>query len=355
MIIKNRIFFPNILFPTNFFLNRKNKNIYSEISNQLIFYKNIYYNNFFLYSFINIVWQQNYYNKHKLKLFNIELKKENKENINFFINKKMHLLEDNIQNYNKNYDIRYNKKNLKLNPNNNYLYNSISYTYIYNQTINKNKKNPLFFSLDIESSYNLFFLLKKKIISQYKNFKYYQYYKINLDFKKYYFFNKKLSLFHKIFIGLCIPYGNSKSIPIEKSYYCGGENDIRAWYMYSLGPGSSKKRMYIIPYSNIKILTSIELKYKIIKDIFFVSFLDAGNIWDSNYKDNNNYKSFYLNKFYKQIALGGGIGVFYDLTPLILRLNISYKIIDPAKMLKNYWNINNLDNPMINFTIGKSF
>lgn len=357
LIIQNKIFFPKLLFPLNFFLKQR-KFLYSIINNKIIFSKKNNYKKLFFSSYIDFFWKKNYYNKHIIRLFNFELKKENK---NFFINKKIELSEFKIKNYyinnkEKYYFINKNFNNYIIN---NYLFNYISYKYVYNQYINKNIKNPLYLFFNIKLSDNLILLLDSIINNYNKNYfiksKHYRYYNINLNIKKYWTFNKNISLFSKFFFGTYIPYGQYKDLPLEKSYYCGGTNDIKAWHMYSLGPGSSKKYLNNISFSNMKIISNLELKFRINNNIFFTTFIDGGNIWDLINKNNNNNGKFYLNKFYKQIALGGGFGLLYNLKLFLLRLDISYKIINPAKKYISYWNFNNLNNPIINFTIEQSF
>ena len=65
-----------------------------------------------------------------------------------------------------------------------------------------------------------------------------QYVKADIDLRYNYKFNEVSSIAYRGFFGICIPYGNSKAIPFEKQYFSGGANDIRAWQVRSLGPGS---------------------------------------------------------------------------------------------------------------------
>jgi outer membrane protein assembly factor BamA len=60
-------------------------------------------------------------------------------------------------------------------------------------------------------------------------------------------------------------------------------------------------------------------------------FLDAGNIWAINEKDNREGALFKFNRFYKQIAIGTGTGVRFDLNYFILRIDLGMKMRDPAQ------------------------
>jgi outer membrane protein assembly factor BamA len=59
-------------------------------------------------------------------------------------------------------------------------------------------------------------------------------------------------------------------------------------------------------------------------------FMDAGNIWAINYKDNREGSVFKVNEFYKQIAVGSGFGVRFDFTYFLFRLDLGVKMRDPS-------------------------
>jgi hypothetical protein len=57
-------------------------------------------------------------------------------------------------------------------------------------------------------------------------------------------FNEASSIVYRFFAGVGWPYGNSEVMPFEEQYFGGGSNDIRAWMVRTLGPGS-----YVLPES----------------------------------------------------------------------------------------------------------
>ena len=59
-------------------------------------------------------------------------------------------------------------------------------------------------------------------------------------------------------------------------------------------------------------------------------FLDAGNIWAINNKDNRPGAVFKVNEFYKQIAVGSGFGLRFDFTFFLFRLDLGLKMRDPS-------------------------
>ena len=66
-------------------------------------------------------------------------------------------------------------------------------------------------------------------------------------------------------------------------------------------------------------------------------FLDAGNIWAINEKDNREGAQFKFNRFYKQIALGTGAGLRFDLSYFIFRLDLGMKLRDPSQPENRGW------------------
>jgi outer membrane protein assembly factor BamA len=59
-------------------------------------------------------------------------------------------------------------------------------------------------------------------------------------------------------------------------------------------------------------------------------FMDAGNIWAINYKDNREGAVFQIDRFYKQIAVGSGFGLRFDFTYFLFRLDLGAKLRDPS-------------------------
>ena len=59
------------------------------------------------------------------------------------------------------------------------------------------------------------------------------------------------------------------------------------------------------------------------------AFLDAGNIWSLN-RSYNDPEAVFTSKFFKQVALGAGLGVRLNFNYFILRADAAYKLRDPA-------------------------
>ena len=215
----------------------------------------------------------------------------------------------------------------------NYLIPSIGYEFQYNNQLKINDNN--FYALNLNLN------LSGRINSQKDIFEIpiSEFLKIDFEFKKFWGTDQHTIGFRN-FIGLAIPYGNTKEIPFTASYFIGGSNDLRAWKTYELGLGAKKEGIEF-NIGNFKLLTNLEYRYKLTNSLQTALFIDAGNIWDiTNSKLTSKEEK--LHSFYdlKNIAVGSGFGFRYDFTFLILRMDLGFKTYEPYlednKWFQNY-------------------
>jgi outer membrane protein assembly factor BamA len=199
--------------------------------------------------------------------------------------------------------------------------------------------------------------LQKSQNENYKifNLEYSEYIKTEFDYIKHWALSKENIIAVRTFFGIAIPYGNSKNVPFSRSYFSGGPNDNRAWLPYSLGPGSSDA-INDFNEANMKIATSLELRYKILGSLKGALFIDAGNIWnvlDEVIDEKATFKG--INDL-KKIAIGSGFGLRYDLSFFIIRLDIGFKTYNPAKEIGKQWfQEYNFASSVLNFGINYPF
>ncbi len=146
---------------------------------------------------------------------------------------------------------------------------------------------------------------------------------------------KKVFAFRS-FLGLAVPYGNSKNIPFSRSYFAGGSNDIRAWQPYSLGPGKSGS-LFDFNEANLKLTLSAEFRFNIFSKLNGGLFADAGNIW--NVFDDIEDEDFTFNNIssLKDIAIGTGLGLRYDFNFFVLRGDLGFKTYNPGLNDNQKW------------------
>ena len=182
----------------------------------------------------------------------------------------------------------------------------------------------------------------------YANF---QWLKGQIDYRLYYPISKKQTLAYRLNFGMARPYGVSAGIlPYEKYFFAGGGTSIRAWQARRLGPGSytpltGSGGSY--DYTNEQpaemILESmLEYRKKLVSYFDMALFLDAGNSWMIGRDDARPGADFRYDRFYKEIAIGTGIGLRMDFDFLVIRLDLATKAVDPARPEGERWILDNL-------------
>jgi outer membrane protein assembly factor BamA len=187
------------------------------------------------------------------------------------------------------------------------------------------------------------------------NLEYSEYVKTEFDYIKHWDLSKEKIFAFRSFFGIAIPFGNSDYIPFSRSYFSGGSNDNRAWQPYALGPGSSGARDDFNE-ANMKIAISGEYHFKVLGSLKGALFADAGNIW--NVLDNVTDKKSTFTSFsdLKDIALGTGFGLRYDLSFFVVRFDLGFKTYNPAnESSKRWFNEYNFANSVLNFGINYPF
>lgn len=237
---------------------------------------------------------------------------------------------------------------------------SMNYSLTYNTQRNLKFKDYRYLRFNIESAGNLLDMacraLGKTKISVYDevtktnsefyrvlNTRFAQYLKTDFEYRYGHYLDKYNSIVTRFFLGVGVPYRNFDVLPFEKRYFTGGANGIRAWQVRSLGPGAytGSDQFYPNKSSDIKLEANLEYRFNLMKYLEGALFVDAGNIWAINKKDNRPNAVFYWDKFIRQIAIGTGTGLRFDFTYFVFRLDLGMKLHDPAQQQYNGWIIGN--------------
>lgn len=182
----------------------------------------------------------------------------------------------------------------------------------------------------------------------------FQYVKFSSDFRRHITINETTGIATRINFGIAYPYGKNKTLPYEKFFFAGGSNSLRAWAPRRLGPGSQKPKMNDKPeddglfdYSiekpgEILLEANIEYRSKLIGFIDWAFFVDAGNVW--KFYENPAFPGadFKFNRFYKEIAIGMGLGLRLNFSFLVIRFDYGIKMYDPARDEGERWIGDNL-------------
>lgn len=235
------------------------------------------------------------------------------------------------------YIFRYNYQDrLIISSGYNLYYNSSGADRIHN-TVRPNSYSVRF---NVESAGNLAYALSKVVGIRKNehgehvilNIPYAQYLKAEVDWASNLRIDSRNAVAFHLGLGVAVPYGNAKVIPLEKQYFSGGANSVRGWSVRSLGPGSFAGNGNLLEQTgNIKFDASVEYRSKLFWKLQGAAFVDAGNVWTIRDYENQPGGLFRFNSFYKQIAVAYGLGVRLDLDFFIVRFDGGMKAVNPAE------------------------
>ncbi len=256
----------------------------------------------------------------------------------------------------------------------NYFIPQMRYTYIYNSP--GTPLHPIRWETTIAESGNVVGLYdvvcgrkwNEKNKTLFKN-PYSQFVKIETDFTK----TWTLDRFSKFVVhanaGFIYAYGNSHVATFSERFYVGGANSLRAFNVRGVGPGnfaglSDKAFSYMLQNGDLKLVFNLEYRRQLFGSLYGAIFIDAGNVWivNRNFEDQQTAEmlgdtKFELKNLPKQLAVGTGIGLRYDLDFLVLRLDWGLGLHVPYETDKSGWlNAYTFKNHQtLNFAIGYPF
>lgn len=247
-----------------------------------------------------------------------------------------------------------------------------NYNYNYNQLSGNNSMSGLYFNGNIDLSGNVAGLLtgadaKNGNPKTIFNAQFSQYVKLEGDVRYYFKIASGTIWANRIIAGFGYPYGNSTALPFIKQFFSGGNNSIRAFRSRSLGPGTYKdvNNVTFLPdqSGDIKLELNTELRVKLFSIVQGAIFVDAGNIWLYN-KDPEKPGAQFSSSFLKELAVGTGAGLRFDISFLVLRLDVAFPLRKPWLPESDRWVIDRVkfgsatwrrDNLVFNLGIGYPF
>ena len=243
------------------------------------------------------------------------------------------------------------------------------YTYSFNNYDPQNRlRNTHSVRFSFEMAGNLLYGLShltgadKDDEGRYKLFgiNYAQFVKGDIDFSKSIVLDNRNKLAFHVGVGVGYPYGNSKMLPFERSYFSGGANSVRGWSVRSLGPGSMPRdsvKSFAQQIGDIRLDLNLEYRTKLFWKFEMAAFIDAGNIWTIRDYESQPGGQFRLDSFYKEIALAYGLGIRLDFSYFLLRFDMGMKAYNPAAG-QDHWAIasqNFKRDSAFHFTVGYPF
>ena len=228
---------------------------------------------------------------------------------------------------------------------------AMEYTYTYDNSSVRSVRNPVWWQTTFTSAGNItsgiyrifgqpFSEKNKKLLGA----PFAQFLKLNTDYRYLWKLDRNNAIAARIAGGVLWTYGNSTVAPYNEQFYVGGANSIRAFTVRSIGPGGyhpeKSEFSYLDQTGDIRLEANIEYRFRIYKDLHGAVFLDAGNVWLMRYDPERPDAQLRLKTFPKQVALGTGAGLRYDLDFLIFRLDCGVPLHDPYDTGKSgYYNV----------------
>lgn len=175
-----------------------------------------------------------------------------------------------------------------------------------------------------------------------------QYVKADFDFRYSRKFAKDLYWANRMMVGIGMPYGNSEFLPFSRQFIIGGSSSLRGFSPRNLGPGTTLTNAFQQLYypqvgGDYKLEMNTELRFPLMgTHLKSAVFIDAGNIWT---RDSILYSpTGQLTKdFTKQIAVDAGIGLRYDASILIIRLDVAFPLAKPWLPEGQRWVLSKVD------------
>ncbi len=173
----------------------------------------------------------------------------------------------------------------------------------------------------------------------------------------------------KFIAGISHPIGQSRVVPFDRRFYAGGGSSVRGWGLRLLGPGSAHfgatgEEVTNILGGDVKLEAGVELRQTMFRNLLAADwlstlFVDVGNVWFGPRNPGfgeafpgTSDGRFRVPEFMTELGVGSGAGLRLAWDYLIIRLDVAYKVHDPARagLLPDA-----LRDPTIHFGIGHTF
>ena len=226
----------------------------------------------------------------------------------------------------------------------------IVYSYLYdNNSSGNNRSNKQFLQLTVAEAGGILDVLMGEFGSHRKQGdrrlleqRFSQFIKATIDFRNYFTIKDDVVLASRLYGGVIYAYGNSEVAPYSEQFYIGGANSLRGFSIRGIGPGhfvpGENRYSYMDQTGDIKLEANVELRFPISGDLKGALFADAGNIWTMRNEETRPNGQFTGNGFLNQIATDVGLGIRYDLSMLVVRMDIGIPIHDPSSTKDKYYN-----------------
>ena len=165
-----------------------------------------------------------------------------------------------------------------------------------------------------------------------------QYVRLGAEWTRYQYIGTKSTLVARVMVGVGLPYGNSLSMPYEKSFFGGGSTTLRAWQLRHLGPGSYAGADDVLErVGDLQLVLNIEHRFPIVSIVEGALFADAGNVWLLNSSSQYPGGEIKWSSIPTEVAVGVGIGIRLNVSIATLRADLAIPLYDPGYTSELRW------------------
>ena len=142
-----------------------------------------------------------------------------------------------------------------------------------------------------------------------------------------------IHLVGRLFLGAVRSFGNATIAPYSDLFTVGGANSLRAFAIRSIGPGAyhpgDSRYSYVNQVGDLKFEANLECRFPIVGNLNGAVFLDCGNVWLLRNNADHPGGAFSWKRLGRDLALGTGLGLRYDLEFLVVRFDVGVGIHAP--------------------------
>lgn len=149
----------------------------------------------------------------------------------------------------------------------------------------------------------------------------------------------------RVATGAAHAYGNASQVPYSEQFYVGGASSIRAFTVRSIGPGSyhvdeETANGYFDQTGTFKFEFNTEYRFPLYGPLGGALFVDAGNVWLIKEDPDRPGGTLKASRFFKDLALGTGVGLRFDIGMIVVRGDLGIGIHAPYDTGKSgYFNM----------------
>jgi len=217
------------------------------------------------------------------------------------------------------------------------------------------------------------------------------YVRLVTDLRRYHPLGMGTTVAGKVVAGWAHPTAGPNLVPLDRRFFSGGASSVRGWRLRELGPGNAALGLRATDDSttvrninanilggDVKLEAGLELRKRMFRNVLgadwvAAGFLDAGNVWfgprnpglgsaDTTTVDpralarlgGDRDGRFRVSDFLGEVGVGGGLGLRLEWEYLIVRLDLAWKLHDPAPFPQDVFSGNDAD-PLLHFGIGHAF